>query len=363
MLVDIRQYYAIIILSKIIGPRSIDLNKTILLGLCLILFIMTGCGPTTTKQSRFLLNTVVEITVYGRKSEKLINELFQEMQYMENKYSRYIADSEIYNVNSNPGIPVPVSEDTFDLIQQGIYYATISDGLFDISIGPLVDLWAIGEQNPQIPLQSDIDLAKSRVDYRNISMDSQNHTISVAEGMSIDTGAIAKGFITDKLVYILQEGNADSALLNLGGNLYLYSSKPDGSLWTVGIRDPFGSQGDYLGTISVRDMSVVTSGIYERYFEVDQKRFHHILNPETGYPADNELASISIISPSSTKCDGLSTTCFLLGLDKGMELIEQLEDVETIMVTKDKKVYVSNGIKNGAIHFKLTNDEYTLINK
>ena len=152
-------------------------------------------------------------------------------------------------------------------------------------------------------------------------------------------------------------------MLNLGGNLYLYGSKPDNSLWTVGIRDPFGSQGDYLGTVAVKDMSVVTSGIYERYFEKDGERFHHILNPKTGYPSDNGLAAVSILSPNSTNCDGLSTACFLLGVDKGMELIEQFENVEAIIVTTDKKVYVSGGIKNGEIPFKLTNDDYTILNK
>lgn len=343
--------------------RSRNLKRTILLGLCFIFFILTGCTQTSSKQSRLLLNTVVEITIYGRKSEQIMNDLFQEIQYMENKYSRYIANSEISNINSNAGKSVIVSEDSFELIQKGIYFGTISDGLFDVSIGPLVDLWGISGDNQHIPSQTDIDSTRLKVDYCNISMDNQNKSVSIAEDMSLDTGAIAKGFVTDKLVGILHEKNVKSALLNLGGNLYLYGSKPDNSLWTVGIRDPFGSQGDYLGTVAVKDMSVVTSGIYERYFEKDGERFHHILNPKTGYPSDNGLAAISILSPNSTNCDGLSTACFLLGVDKGMELIEQFENVEAIIVTTDKKVYVSGGIKNGEIPFKLTNDDYTILNK
>lgn len=187
-------------------------------------------------------------------------------------------------------------------------------------------------------------------------------SVSVAEGMSLDTGAIAKGFITDRLVSVLRERKIESALLNLGGNLYLYGTKPDGSDWTIGIRDPFGLQGDYMATVSLKDTSIVTSGIYERYFEADGKRYHHILNPKTGYPEDNELASVSIISPSSTMCDGLSTTCFLLGLGKGMELIESLENAEAIMITRDKKVYLSSGLKNGKIPFKLVDTNYTVVN-
>lgn len=308
------------------------------------------------------MNTVVEITIYDKNSQKLVKELFNEIQTMENKYSRYIAGSEISKVNENPGIPISVSEDTFSLVEQSLYFSTISNGLFDISIGPLVDLWDINSETPKVPLQSEIDSAKERVDYRNISIDTDNRTISVAEGISLDTGAVAKGFITDNLVSILRQKKVESALLNLGGNLYLHGLKPDGSFWTVGIRNPFGLQGDYIATVSLKDMSIVTSGIYERFFEKDGKRYHHIINPKTGYPEDNELASVSILSPSSTKCDGLSTACFLLGLNDGMELIEKLDDVEAIMITKDKEVYLSSGIKNGEIALKLIDTEFTIAN-
>lgn len=331
--------------------------------ICLVFFTMTACKQLNpSKESRFLLDTVVEITIYDNNSQKLINQLFEKIRNMEDKYSRHVADSEISKINNEPKVPINVSEDTFDLIEQGLYFGTISNGLFDISIGPLVDLWRINEENPRVPSQSDINSTKLKVDYRNISLDSENKTISIPNGTSLDMGAIAKGFITDKLVSVLREKNVSSALLNLGGNLYLHGSKPDGSLWTVGIRNPFGLQGDYIGTVLVKDMSVVTSGIYERFFEVDGKRYHHILNPKTGYPEDNELASVSVLSPSSTKCDGLSTTCFLLGLHDGMKLIEELDNVEAIMVTRDKQIYLSSGIKNGEISFKLVDNEFTVAN-
>jgi len=339
------------------------LKKISILIICLIFLTMTACTkPQPIKESRFLLNTVIEITIYDKNSKKIINELFDQIQSMENRYSRYIAGSEISKVNNNPGTFVKVSEDTLELIEQSLYFSTISGGLFDISIGPLVDLWGISRDNPKVPSKSEIDLVKEKIDYRSISINRENGAISVADGMSLDTGAIAKGFITDKLVSVLNEKKIDSALLNLGGNLYLHGSKPDGSFWTVGIRDPFGLQGDYIGTVSVKDMSIVTSGIYERFFEEDGQRYHHILNPKTGYPEDNELASVSILSPSSAKCDGLSTTCFLLGLKEGMELIERLDEVEAIMVTKDRKIYLSGGIRDGKIPFKLTDTEFTVAN-
>jgi len=324
---------------------------------------MTACNQSKPlKESRFLLDTIVEITIYDKSSQKLFNELFDEIQSMESRYSRYMEDSEVSRINNNPGTYVSVSDDTFELIEKSLYFSSISNGLYDVSIGPLVDLWGISRENPKVPSQAEIDSAKEKIDYRKIMINKENKTVSIAGGMSLDTGAIAKGFITDRLAAVLREKNIDSAILNLGGNLYLHGSKPDGSLWTIGIRDPFGMQGDYIATVSLKDMSIVTSGIYERFFEEDGKRYHHILNPKTGYPEDNELASVSVISPSSTMCDGLSTTCFLLGLDGGMELIESLDDVEAVMITKDKKIYLSGGLKNGTIPFKLIDNEYTVVN-
>lgn len=262
-----------------------NLKKAFLLVLCLSLLATTACMQAKpVKESRFLLNTVVEITIYDRDPKNLVNELFKEIQTMEDRYSRYVPDSEISKINNNPGTAVNVSEDTLELIEQSLFFSTISDGLFDISIGPLVDIWGINQENPKVPSQAEIDSAKEKIDFRKISLNKENRTVSVADGMSIDTGGIAKGFITDRLMSILREKNIDSALLNLGGNLYLHGTKPDGSLWNVGIRNPYGLQGDYIGIVSVKDISIVTSGIYERYFEEDGKRYHHILNPKNRLP-------------------------------------------------------------------------------
>ncbi|HEY8500906.1 MAG TPA: FAD:protein FMN transferase, partial [Clostridia bacterium] len=230
-----------------------------------------------------------------------------------------------------------------------------------ISIGSLVDLWDIQSSSPHLPSGDEIEQALEKVDYNKIIVNSDNNTMLLAEqGMSIDLGAIAKGFIADRLVEYLSETKVRSAMLNLGGNLYLYGSKPDGSLWQIGIRNPYGSQGEYIGIIKVKDMSVVTSGIYERYFEIEGKRYHHILNPKTGYPEDNNIASVSIVCPSSIMADGLSTTVFLLGIDKGMKLIESLEKTEAIIITKDKKVFLSSGIKDDNLPFKLTDETFEL---
>lgn len=338
--------------------------STIMLICIVSLSACAASGYKPVKRSEFLLDTIVEITVYekNKTANDTLDELFGEIRSSEQKYSRHIADSEISKINNNPGKMVTVSEDTEDVIEKTLYFSSASDGLFDISIGPLVDLWDINGNNPHVPSPDEIASALKKIDYRRIAMDKENNTVSVADnGMSLDLGAIAKGSITDKLVSMLREKGTRSALLNLGGNLYLHGSKPDGSAWNVGIRNPFGLQGEYLGTVAVRDMSVVTSGIYERFFEENGKVYHHILNPKTGYPADNDLVSVSILSPSSTLADGFSTTVFLLGPDAGMALIEKTDNAEAILVTREKKIYLSSGIKNGEIPFQITNEEFTVV--
>ncbi|NLY17431.1 MAG: FAD:protein FMN transferase [Clostridiaceae bacterium] len=341
--------------------------KRLIFCMVFILIITSSCikkNPESVSRSDFLLNTIVEISLYEdeKTSNQMLDEMFEEIRRCENKYSRYTQESEMARINENRGCQVKVSEDTMEIIEKSLYFSEISGGLFDITIGALVDLWNINGDNPRIPQQEEIDAILKDIDYTKIILDKENNTISIPDTtMQIDTGAIAKGYITDRLVMYLNEKKVDSAILNLGGNLYLYGRKKDGSLWKVGIRDPFGLQGEYLGTVSVENLSVVTSGIYERYFEENGERYHHILNPHTGFPENNMLASVSILAESSTLADGLSTTASLLGPEEAMALIENMDGVEAIMITKDKKIYLSSGIKNGEIPFNLINKEYTVI--
>jgi thiamine biosynthesis lipoprotein len=339
-------------------------RKFLCIALMILMLFITSCKNTKPiKESRFLLDTIIEITLYenNKASKAMLNDMFNLIKNSEEKYSRYITGSEISKINNNPGKPTPVSSDTMEMIEKSIYYSSISDGLFDISIGPLIDLWNINGDNPRVPSQNEIESVLDKIDYRKIMMDRENSTVFLADnGMSLDTGAIAKGYITDLLVTYLREKDINSALINLGGNLYLYGSKIDGSPWNIGIRNPFGLKGEYFGTVSVKNISIVTSGIYERFFEHEQIIYHHILNPKTGYPENNNLASVSILSPSSTVADCLSTTVFLLGLEKGLSVVESIDGVEAIIITRDKKVHLSSGIKSGEIPFKLTNSEFTV---
>ena len=179
--------------------------------------------------------------------------------------------------------------------------------------------------------------------------------------MRVDLGAIAKGFITDKVVEVLEEHEVDTAIIDLGGNVYVLgdSARGEGVAWNVGIQDPFETRGTILGSLALSDRSIVTSGIYERFLEVDGETYHHLMNPETGYPFNNELAGVSVVTEKSIDGDGLSTSLFSKGLVEGLEYVNTLENVDAIFVTKDKEVYLSDGLKDT---FKLTNDDFTLKN-
>jgi thiamine biosynthesis lipoprotein len=177
--------------------------------------------------------------------------------------------------------------------------------------------------------------------------------------MKVDLGAIAKGYAADEVARILKENGVKHAIINLGGNVMTIGGNPNGKPWRIGIQDPYNPRGEYLGILPIKDKTVVTSGTYERYFIENGKRYHHILDPDTGYPTDNKLDSVSIITDKSIDGDGLSTSTLLLGLDEGMKLIEKLENVEAIFVTSDKQVYVSSGLKKD---FTLTNPAFKLAN-
>ena len=197
------------------------------------------------------------------------------------------------------------------------------------------------------------------VDYKKLSLNKKNLTAKLEEeGMKVDLGAIAKGYAADEVARVLKESGVEHAIVNLGGNIMTLGGNPNGNPWRIGIQDPFNPRGDFLGVVFVKDQTVVTSGTYERYFEENGKKYHHILNPATGYPIENNLHSVSIITDKSIDGDGLSTAALLIGLEEGVKLIESLEHVEAIFITSDKKVYISSGLKN---NFKIIKPEFKLI--
>lgn len=323
--------------------------------MCLFLVFMTGCRKNNgqsyekVEKTDYMMGTVVTLKVYVEdvdKGERAIEKAFERIEQIENLMSLNVENSEINRINGLAGErAVKVSQDTFDVIRKGLYYGKLSRGLFDISVGPLVKLWGIGTEHPRIPSETELENAINRISYRDIEVNEDTKEIRLAKpGMVIDLGGIAKGYAADEVKEIFLSEGIKHAIINLGGNVLTVGEKYDGNDWNIGIQDPYAPTGSSMGLVRIKDRTVVTSGDYERYFEKNGKRYHHILNPKTGYPEDNNLKGVTIIADYSFDADALSTTVFLLGKDKGMELVEKLDGVEAIMITEEREVLVSSGI-------------------
>ncbi|WP_170128111.1 FAD:protein FMN transferase [Alkalibaculum bacchi] len=346
-----------------------------ILAIITTLFTIAGCTDNKSNQdvqqeyvskTDFYLDTVVDIKIYNpnNKSAEVIDKAMERIGALEEILSIHIEGSDLWKVKENAGIkPVEVSKETMEVMKASLKYSEYTNGLFDVTTGPLVDLWAINPPNGYVPTEEELQTTLSKVNYNNMIIDEENNTIFLKDkGMIANLGAIAKGYIADEVKEILVENDVKNAIINLGGNVLLVGGKPDNSGFKIGVQDPNSDRGAYLGVIDDRDLSVVSSGDYERYFEVEGKRYHHILNPATGYPADNEIRQVTILSKLSVDGDGLSTSTFVLGLKDGMKLIESIDDVEGIFVTKDHKIYLTSGIRDSFVFDEVNyGDQYTVV--
>ena len=260
----------------------------------------------------------------------------------EGLFSATIDTSEVSEINQAEGKPVTVSPETAELISKGVEYGRLSNGRFDVTIAPASSLWNFTDNTENtIPDPEKLDEAVSHIDYSCIQIEGNTVTLTDPEAR-IDLGGIAKGYIADRLKeYLISEG-IEHALIDLGGNMLTLGGRYDGTAFRIGIQRPFAETGTVMAAVSVRDKSVVSSGDYERYFEKDGVVYHHILDPDTGYPVQNDLDQVTIISDESVDGDALSTTCFTLGLEEGMKLIRSLDGVEAVFVTKDGKLHTSS---------------------
>jgi len=312
-----------------------------ILGLIFSLFL-SGCKKQTepiTKTS-FKLNTVVTITIYDSEDTALLDGAMELCDYYENLFSRTKETSEIYRVNQ--GSLTDVSDETAELLELALSFSRISDGAFDPTIGPVSSLWDFHAEEPQVPDAEAIAEALPLVNYQNAEL-SGNTVILREDGMMLDLGAIAKGYIADRIKEYLTNEGVKSATIDLGGNILCIGSRPDGTPFRIGVRQPFADASTTIDSaLAITDQSVVTSGIYERCFEQAGILYHHLLDPSTGYPCENELASVTIISEKSVDGDGYSTTCFLLGLEKGLKLVNQTEGIHAIFITRDGEIIYSD---------------------
>lgn len=309
---------------------------------------MTSCAPKSAEDTRFMLNTICSITVYSEEnkdktSEELVDEAFDLCQTYEDTFSRTIEGSDIYNINNSGGAPVTVSDDTIEILETAKYFSELSDAAFDITTAPLSIRWDFEGENPSVPPDDEIQELLAKVDYTKIKIDGNTVTLE-APVEAIDLGAIAKGYIADKLAEFLKDNGVTSAIISLGGNIYAIGENSEEKRpFNLGVQDPQAEDGSILGYLQLSDKSLVTSGDYQRYFMQDGKRYHHILDPKTGYPAESGLSSVTIISDSSVVGDALSTACFVLGKDKGLELINSYDGVEAIFIDHDGNMYFSDG--------------------
>lgn len=317
-----------------------------------VTLLFSGCSKDqkheVLSKSGFYFDTFITLTIYdmGADGDAILNEALSLCEAYENLFSRTLEGSDINRINNALGTPVTVCDETISLLKTALYYADLSNGKIDPTIAPVKDLWDFDNtKQAALPDADQLKAACSHVDYHNVFINEDLHTVTLTDpDAGLDLGFIAKGYIADKLKeYLLSQG-VTHAIIDLGGNILCVGSKPDGSAYRIGIRYPFSDAGDMITSLSCVDDSIVTSGIYERYFELDNTIYHHILNPQTGYPVQNNLLSVTILSKSSVEGDALSTLCYVLGLEDGMALIETLDDTEAIFITDDYSLHYSSGL-------------------
>ena len=320
--------------------------QTVILSLLLLCggVVCSGCKnkePLT--RTGFYFDTIISVTLYDSSKTSELDHCFELAKLYESYFSATIADSDISRINASPGKPVRVHDETIRLLEKGIYYAKLSSGKFDITIGKLTKLWDFQADDPVIPDKKKIKKAAAAVGYSNIRIKGNDVTLEHTAA-AIDVGGIAKGYIADEMKKYLVSCGIKSGLINLGGNVLTIGAKEDGDAYAIGIQKPFDDTGAMIAVAEVKDQTVVTSGTYERCFIQDGKVWHHILDVSTGYPVENDLLAVAVICENSADGDALSTACFVLGLEKGMELIESLEHTEAIFITSDYRLHGSSGI-------------------
>ena len=362
------------------SKRSRSHSRFFYLILCTVLvcpmLLFTGCGnitdadtSTTGNQpisiSSIKLNTAVQITIYDSQDKSLLDDCLALCDRYELIFSRTNEKSELYKLNhrkdtsdKDPNAdgqttPYPVSgtadtwhisEDLASLLSQGLSITRESDGAFDIAIAPLTSLWDFTAEDPKVPDDAAIQKALPLCSSDGVTIDGQDITLP-SDDIQFDVGAIAKGYIADRLKDLLVKKGVKSAIINLGGNVLCIGSKPDGTPFKVGIQKPFADRNETEAVMDITGKSVVSSGIYERCFKQGGKLYHHILNPQTGYPYDNGLISVTIISDQSVDGDALSTTCFALGLEDGLKFAEK-KGVQAVFITEDYELHYTDGFQD-----------------
>lgn len=329
----------------------------------MLLIFSTSCGQAKPFETdSFAMGTVITQEVYGANSQKTSEEVITKIKYLEALMTINAPGGDVNKLNENAGKwYVELNPETVSVLKSTRKISELSGGAFDVTVGPVVKSWGIGTDKPQIPTDATLKKLVSLIGYADVHLDEASNRASLQRpGQIVDLGGIAKGYAGDVAKEIYKKNGNKSAFINLGGNVVVLGNKPDGSAWSIGIQNPRSETGEIVGVVHVSDKAVVTSGDYQRYFEKDGKRYSHIMDTHTGYPAESGLMSVTIIASSSIEADGLSTATFVLGLDKGLDLVKRYGQAEAIFITTDKKIYVTKGLQ-GNFQLKDASNEYTYV--
>jgi len=334
------------------------------LTLILLGFFFTACTPASKgPETQYALGTFCAINLFDKGNSGLYSLAFDKIRYLEGILSANLEGSDLDRVNKNAGLsPVKVRRELLDVLEKALEYAEKSGGAFDPTVDPLVKLWGIGTDKERVPGTEEILETLKLIDYREVEINRKEETVFLKRaGMALDLGAIAKGYAADETAKLLAGKGIESGIIDLGGNILAIGEKKESAgksaHWRVGIQDPRTDRGNYIGILNVKNKSVVTSGMYERFFEKDGKRYHHIFSTASGFPVENNLLSVTIAAEKSIDADALSTAVFVLGWEKGKELIARVEGAGGIFVFDDLAVRVTENLKED---FTLTAAEYAL---
>ncbi|GHV72832.1 FAD:protein FMN transferase [Spirochaetia bacterium] len=333
---------------------------TLLVSLLLILF--TGCSRPVPSRSEFVLGTVCSVNLYNRGNQKVYREIFARLREIENLMSANLDDSDPGRINNAAGIEaVEVHPDTIAVLKRAVRFAALTGGAFDPTVGPLVKLWGIGSDAGRIPGEEEVAAVLPLINWRDMVIDEAVNTVFLKRrGMRLDLGAIAKGYAADEAARIIKAAGIKRALIDLGGNILVLGAGRNGGRgsWRVGIQNPLEGRGAYFGIAEVADKTLVTSGVYERFFESGGRKYHHILSTRDGYPVDNGLLSVTVIGDSSIDADTLSTSLFALGYEAGSALAESLDNTEAVFVFTDLGIRGTSGAFES---FTITDDGFRIL--
>jgi FAD:protein FMN transferase len=323
--------------------------------LAVVLFIVllaAGCvsgnmvAPKPYKETQFLMDTIIEITAYGPNAEPAVKAAFAEFKRLHDLTNNFVADSQVSQINSHAGTAkVVVDPDLIAMLSRANELSDKLDGVFDVSIGPLTDLWGIGRKGEFVPTQAQISELLPLVGYHQVEIDKSANTVYLTQrGMLLDLGGIAKGYATDKAIEVLKNKGITSALVNAGGDVRVIGQKPDQKPWRIGIQDPRNTEGVIAKLALTQWDTMETSGDYQRFITKENVRYSHIIDPRTGWQP-REIASVTTVNNSSGDGDVLGTAIFVLGVERGLELLKQFPGTEAIVVTTDGKIIITPGLE------------------